>query len=69
MSTLPGTTTMLPNIKSGKIRALAISSTKQRAAAPAIPSFGEQGYPTVGGTSAAFMVTTRAEVERWRAFI
>jgi tripartite-type tricarboxylate transporter receptor subunit TctC len=42
-----GTTTMLPYIKSGKLRGLAISSTKRLAAAPDIPSYGEQGYPTV----------------------
>ncbi|HEX9523371.1 MAG TPA: tripartite tricarboxylate transporter substrate binding protein [Reyranella sp.] len=42
-----GTTTMLPYIKSGKLRGLAISSTKQLAAAPDIPSYGEQGYPTL----------------------
>ena len=42
-----GTTTMLPYIKSGKLRGLAISSTKRLAAAPDIPSYGEQGYPTL----------------------
>lgn len=39
-----GTTTMLPYIKSGKLRALAVSSKKRLAAAPDIPSYGEQGY-------------------------
>ncbi len=42
-----GTTTMLPYIKSGKLRGLAVSSKKRLAAAPDIPSFGEQGYPTL----------------------
>ena len=42
-----GTTTMLPYIKSGKLRGLAISTTKRLAAAPDIPSYTEQGYPTV----------------------
>jgi len=42
-----GTTTMLPYIRSGKLRGLAISSTTRLAAAPDIPSYGEQGYPTV----------------------
>ena len=42
-----GTTTMLPYIKSGKVRGLAISSTKRLAAAADIPSYGEQGYPTL----------------------
>jgi tripartite-type tricarboxylate transporter receptor subunit TctC len=42
-----GTTTMLPYIKSGKLRGLAISSNKRLAAAPDIPSYGAQGYPTL----------------------
>jgi len=42
-----GTTTMLPYIKSGKLRGLAISAKKRLAAAPDIPSYGEQGYPTL----------------------
>jgi tripartite-type tricarboxylate transporter receptor subunit TctC len=42
-----GTTTMLPYIKSGKLRALAVSSTRRLAIAPDIPSYGEQGYPTL----------------------
>jgi tripartite-type tricarboxylate transporter receptor subunit TctC len=42
-----GTTTMLPYIKGGKLRGLAVSSTRRLAAAPDIPSYGEQGYPTV----------------------
>jgi tripartite-type tricarboxylate transporter receptor subunit TctC len=42
-----GTTTMLPYIKSGKLRGLAISSTKRLAATPDIPSYTEQGYPTL----------------------
>ncbi len=40
-----GATTMLPYIKSGKVRGLAISSRTRLAAAPDIPSYGEQGYP------------------------
>jgi tripartite-type tricarboxylate transporter receptor subunit TctC len=40
-----GTTTMLPYIKSGKLRGLAISSTRRLAIVPDIPSYGEQGYP------------------------
>jgi len=42
-----GTTTMLPYMKSGKVRGLAISSSRRLAAAPDIPSYGEQGYPTL----------------------
>ena len=42
-----GATTMLPYMKSGKVRGLAISSSRRLAAAPDIPSYGEQGYPTL----------------------
>jgi len=35
----------LPQIKSGKIRALGISSIKRVAAAPEVPTIAEQGYP------------------------
>ncbi len=42
-----GATTMLPYIKSGKVRGLAISSRTRLAAAPDIPSYGEQGYPAL----------------------
>src|SRR5258708_16017419 len=42
-----GTTTMLPYIKNGKLRGLATTSQVRLAAAPGIPSYGEQGYPTV----------------------
>ena len=42
-----GSTTMLPYIKSGKVRGLAISSRTRLIAAPDIPSYGEQGYPTL----------------------
>lgn len=42
-----GTATLLPFVKSGKLRALATSSSKRLTAAPDIPSYGEQGYPTL----------------------
>ena len=42
-----GTTSLLPYVKSGKVRALAISSSTRLVAAPDIPSYGEQGYPTL----------------------
>ena len=42
-----GTTTMLPYIKRGKLRGLAVTSTRRLAAAPDIPSYTEQGYPTI----------------------
>ena len=42
-----GTTTMLPYIKNGKLRGLATTARTRLAAAPDIPSYVEQGYPTV----------------------
>ena len=42
-----GTTSLLPYVKSGKVRVLATSSSKRLVAAPDIPSYGEQGYPTL----------------------
>ncbi len=42
-----GTATLLPYVKSGKLRALATSSKKRLTAAPDIASYGEQGYPTL----------------------
>ena len=42
-----GTTTLLPYIKSGKLRGLAISAKGRIAAAPDIPTYSEQGYPTL----------------------
>jgi tripartite-type tricarboxylate transporter receptor subunit TctC len=42
-----GTTTMLPYIKGGKLRALAISTPQRLTAAPDIPTYTERGYPTV----------------------
>lgn len=44
---LGGVTTMLPYIKSGKVRGLATSATRRLAAAPDIPSYSEHGYPTL----------------------
>jgi tripartite-type tricarboxylate transporter receptor subunit TctC len=40
-----GTTTMLPYIKNGQVRPLAI--TKRIAAAPGVPTYGEQGFPAL----------------------
>lgn len=42
-----GTATLLPFVKSGKLRALATSSSRRLVAAPDIPSYGEQGYPAL----------------------
>jgi tripartite-type tricarboxylate transporter receptor subunit TctC len=37
----------LPHVKSGRARALAITSARRSQAAPDIPTFGESGYPAV----------------------
>jgi tripartite-type tricarboxylate transporter receptor subunit TctC len=37
----------LPNIKAGKLRALAVSSAKRIAALPEVPTFAEAGFPGV----------------------
>jgi tripartite-type tricarboxylate transporter receptor subunit TctC len=36
---------VLQNVRSGKLRALAVSSAKRNAAAPEVPSIAESGYP------------------------
>lgn len=40
-------TTALPHIKSGALRALAVSSAERSYALPDVPTFKEQGYPTI----------------------
>ena len=37
----------LPHVKSGRARALAITSKRRSPAAPDVPTFGESGYPAV----------------------
>jgi len=41
---------MLPHVRAGKIRALGMASEKRAAVAPDVPTFIEQGVPLVGGT-------------------
>jgi len=38
---------LLPHIRSGRLRALAVTAPRRVAALPAVPTMGEAGYPTV----------------------
>jgi tripartite-type tricarboxylate transporter receptor subunit TctC len=42
-----GPATSIPMIKGGKIKALAVSGPKRNPAMPEVPTFAEQGYPTI----------------------
>lgn len=43
--------TMMPQVKAGKLRALAITSAKRWPAAPDVPTMAEQGYASLTGGS------------------
>ena len=45
-----GIATSLPYIKSGKLKAFAVSSPKRSAMLPDVPTFAELGYPTLEAT-------------------
>ena len=69
------TLTALPQIKNGRLRALAVSAEKRLPAAPEVPTFAESGLPTFevtiwqgllapAGTPAAIVEKLSAEVAR-----
>jgi tripartite-type tricarboxylate transporter receptor subunit TctC len=69
------TTGVLPHVKSGKLRALGISSNKRSALAPEVPTIAEAGYPgfealfayalmAPAGTPADIVQTLSREVQR-----
>ena len=43
--------TMMPQVRSGKLRALAMTSARRWPAAPEVPTMAEQGYPSLTGGS------------------
>jgi len=46
---LPGLAAALPHIKSGKIKALAVTGTRRHPLLPDVPTFEESGYPGFDG--------------------
>jgi tripartite-type tricarboxylate transporter receptor subunit TctC len=64
---------MLPHVKSGKARALAVSTAKRSAALPAIPTVAEAGLPGFEATNAVGVLapaaTPKAIVEKLNAEI
>lgn len=49
--TITGIPTLLPHVKSGKLRALAVSSAKRSAAVPELPTISEAGLPGYDATA------------------
>ena len=70
-----GAPTVLPHIKSGRLRALAVSSTRRLAALPDVPTVAESGFPgfeadqwygvvAPAGTPAALVTRLNAEINK-----
>jgi tripartite-type tricarboxylate transporter receptor subunit TctC len=50
---------MLPHVRAGKIRAMGMASEKRAAVAPDVPTFVEQGVPLIGGTWVGILAPAR----------
>jgi tripartite-type tricarboxylate transporter receptor subunit TctC len=74
-ATFTGTPAVLPHIRSGRLRALAVSSPSRIAALPEVPTVAESGYPgfeadqwygivAPAGTPAALVARLNAEINK-----
>jgi len=74
-ATFTGTPAVLPHIKSGRLRALAVSSAQRLAALPEVPTVAESGYPgfeadqwygivAPAGTPAAIVARLNGEINK-----
>jgi tripartite-type tricarboxylate transporter receptor subunit TctC len=74
-ATFTGTPAVLPHIRSGRLRALAVSSPQRIAALPEVPTVAESGYPgfeadqwygivAPAGTPPAVVVRLNAEINK-----
>jgi tripartite-type tricarboxylate transporter receptor subunit TctC len=56
-----GPANTLPMVKAGKVKVLAVSGPKRNPALPEVPTFAEQGYPTLDDT-ATIVLWSRPQV-------
>ena len=74
-ATFTGSPAVMPHVKSGRLRALAVSSPQRLAALPDVPTMAESGYPgfeadqwygvvAPAGTPAALVTRLNAEINK-----